>query len=91
VISLNGELSLLDLISRYPEEVARAAAASNPIILTRYLFNLAEAFNKFWDTSRILTAETPALRHSRLVLTAAARQTIANGLGLLGIGAPDSM
>jgi arginyl-tRNA synthetase len=91
VISLNSELNLLDMISRYPDEIQRAASLYNPVILTRYLFELAEAFNKFWDTSRILTAETPALRRSRLVLAAAARQTIANGLGLLGIAAPDVM
>ena len=91
VISLNSELTLLDLVSRYPEEIGRAAAGLNPVILTRYLFTLAEAFNKFWDTTRILNAETPALRRSRLALTAATRQTIANGLGLLGIAAPDIM
>ncbi len=88
---LLAELALLDSISRYPDEVERAAANSNPVVLTRYLFTLAEAFSKFWDTSRILTAETPALRRSRLALTAAARQTLANGLYLLGITAPDAM
>jgi arginyl-tRNA synthetase len=91
VISLNSEVNLLDMISRYPDEIQRTASLYNPVILTRYLFELAEAFNKFWDTSRILTAETPELRRSRLVLAAAARQTIANGLGLLGIAAPDVM
>ncbi|HMA36830.1 MAG TPA: arginine--tRNA ligase [Chloroflexia bacterium] len=91
VISLNSELTLLDLLSRYPDEVLRAATLHNPVTLTRYLFQLAEAFNKFWDTTRILNAETAALRRSRLALTAAVRQTIANGLGLLGIAAPDSM
>ncbi len=91
LVSLNAELTLLDLISRFPEEVQRVAVQLNPVTLTRYLFNLAEAFNKFWDTSRILNAETPELRRSRLALTAAARQTIANGLGLLGIAAPDAM
>ena len=88
---LLAELALLDGISRYPDEVERAAANSNPVVLTRYLFGLAEAFSKFWDTSRILTAETPALRQSRLALTAAARQTLGNGLHLLGITAPDAM
>ncbi|MGI8587347.1 MAG: arginine--tRNA ligase [Chloroflexia bacterium] len=91
LISLSSELTLLDMISRYPDEVLRAATLYNPVTLTRYLFVLAETFNKFWDTTRILNAETPALRRSRLVLAAAARQTIANGLNLLGIAAPDTM
>ncbi len=91
LVGLLAELALLDGISRYPDEVERAATNSNPVVLTRYLFGLAEAFSKFWDTSRILTAETPALRQSRLALTAAARQTLGNGLHLLGITAPDAM
>jgi arginyl-tRNA synthetase len=91
LVGLLAELALLDTISRYPDEVQRAAETYNPVILTRYLFNLADAFNKFWDTSRILNAETADLRGSRLELTRAARQTLANGLHLLAIAAPDAM
>jgi arginyl-tRNA synthetase len=85
------EVTLVDLISRYPDEVARAADQYKPVILTAYLYELAEAFNNFYHDCPVLKAETKALRQARLGLTFAAKQTIRNGLNLLGIEAPEYM
>jgi arginyl-tRNA synthetase len=80
---------LLDL----PEVVAGAAERRETHDLTRYLLEVAQLFSQFYRDCRVLSdepAELP-LSRSRLALTDAARQVLANGLGLLGISAPESM
>jgi arginyl-tRNA synthetase len=84
------EVALVDLISRFPKEVNRAAAEYKPLYLSTLAFDLARAFNDFYNQCPVLQAE-PDLRGSRLRLVAAARQAIANCVALLGITAPQAM
>jgi arginyl-tRNA synthetase len=85
------ETNLLEQIARLPEEVARAADAYKPVIIAMYCFEVADAFNSFYHNCRILNAGSESAVRSRLALTAAAQQTIANALNLLGITAPEIM
>ncbi|HYP20497.1 MAG TPA: arginine--tRNA ligase [Chloroflexia bacterium] len=85
------ETSLLELVARFPEEVARAAEAYKPVIIAMYCFDLADAFNNFYHNCPILRAGSEEKVAARLALTAAAKQTLANSLGLLGIDAPEMM
>ncbi len=85
------ETALLELIGRYPDEIARAAELYRPVNICTYLFDLADAFNNFYQKCPIIKAETPALTQARLALTRAAKQTLRNGLTVLGIAAPESM
>jgi len=85
------ETNLLEQIAKLPEEVARAAEAYKPVIIAMYCFELADAFNNFYHNCRILTAGSDEAIQARLALTAAAKQTTANALALLGIAAPDMM
>jgi arginyl-tRNA synthetase len=85
------ETALLEIIARLPEEVARAAEAYKPVIIAMYCFELADAFNNFYHNCPILRAGSDDKVRARLALTAAAKQTIDNALGLLGITAPDIM
>ncbi|MGA7732098.1 MAG: arginine--tRNA ligase [Chloroflexia bacterium] len=85
------ETNLLEQIAKLPEEVARAAEAYKPVIIAMYCFELADAFNNFYHNCRILNAGSEEAVRSRLALTAAAKQTISNALGQLGITAPDVM
>ncbi len=84
------EVALVDLISRFPKEVQRAAAEYRPLYLATLSFELAKAFNDFYNQCPVLQAD-PELRASRIRLVAAARQAIANCLALLGITAPQAM
>jgi len=84
------EVQLIDLISRLPGEVQRAAAEYKPLHLTNIAYEISRAFTDFYNTCPVLRAE-PDVRDARLRLTAAARQAIANVLDLLGITAPDVM
>jgi len=80
---------LLDL----PDVVADAADRRETHELTRYLLETAQLFSQFYRDCRVL-ADDPAerpLSEARLALTDATRIVLANGLGLLGITAPESM
>jgi len=84
------EVALVDLISRFPKEVQRASAEYRPLYLSTLAFEMAKAFNDFYNQCPVLQAE-PGLRASRLRLVSAARQAISNCLALLGITAPQAM
>lgn len=84
------EVQLIDLISRLPTEVQRAAQEYKPLHLTNLAYELARAFNDFYMQCPVLKAE-PEVRSARLRLVAAARQAIANVLRMLGITAPEVM
>jgi arginyl-tRNA synthetase len=85
------EITLIDLLGRFPATVALAAAEYRPLQIANYAYELATAFHSFYHSTPVLAAETPAIIAARLRLVAAARQTLANALRLLVIGAPDAM
>jgi arginyl-tRNA synthetase len=84
------EVQLVDLISRVPREIQRAAANYRPLDIAALAYDLARAFNDFYNGCPVLQAE-PAVRAFRLRLVAASKQAIANALALLGITAPQAM
>ena len=84
------EIQLIDLISRVPAEVQRAADEYKTLQVTNHAYDLAKAFNDFYRNCPVIKAD-PEVRLFRLSLVAAARQAIANLLGLLGIQAPEVM
>jgi arginyl-tRNA synthetase len=81
---------LAKLIYRFPEIVLDAGLKCEPSILTRHVVDIAQAFNKFYHDEHILV-DNEDEKLVKLALTAAARQTIGNGLRLLGIAAPERM
>jgi arginyl-tRNA synthetase len=88
------EGELLGVLGEYPRIVASAAELREPHRVARYLEELATAYHKFYDSCRVLPMgdEEPGPLHgARLVLCAATRQTLANGLDLLGVSAPERM
>lgn len=84
------EVDLIELMTRLPVEVQRAAEEYRPLVIASLAFDMARTFNDFYNTCQVLNAE-PAIRDYRLRLVAAARQVIATSLALLGIGAPSMM
>jgi len=84
------EITLIDLISRVPQEIQKAARDIKPLHLTTHVYELARAFNDFYNQCPVLQAE-PAVRGFRLQLVASSRQAIRNLLSILGIETPDIM
>jgi arginyl-tRNA synthetase len=88
------EGDLLGAIGEFPRVVASAAELREPHRVARYLEQLATAYHKFYDSCRVLPRgdeETTDTHRARLVLCAATRQVLANGLDLLGVSAPERM
>jgi arginyl-tRNA synthetase len=88
------EGDLLRALAELPRVVARAAELREPHRVARYLEDTASIFHKFYDTCRVLPQgdEDATDQHrARLVLVAATRQVLANGLGMLGVTAPERM
>ena len=84
------EINLIEMISKLPGEVERAAREYKPLLIATYAFELAKAFNDFYNQCPVLSAKAD-IQAYRLVLVAAAKQGLANSLNLLGIEAPDVM
>ncbi|MEV7397061.1 arginine--tRNA ligase [Aeromicrobium sp. NPDC092404] len=94
LLAVEQEGALLRALADYPRVVARAAELREPHRVARYLEDTAAAFHKFYDVAHVLPKgdEEPSdLHRARLMLVAATRQVIANGLGLLGVNAPERM
>ncbi len=84
------EQSLMVRLSRYPELVEAAALHHEPHLVAHFLRELANDFHTYYNAHQFLV-EDAGLRNARLNLIQATRQVIANGLGLLGVSAPERM
>jgi arginyl-tRNA synthetase len=87
---VKAEVDLIELLTRLPQEVLKAAEELRPLGVANLAFDLAKGFNDFYNTCQVLNVE-PEVRAYRLRLVAAAQQVIATSLDLLGIKAPSVM
>lgn len=84
------ELALIRYMAALPNEINEAAKEYNPSRITRYCYELAQKFHKFYDDCKIKDTEEDVLQ-SRLSLCLAVRTTIKNMLTLLKVDAPEKM
>ena len=84
------ERVLIAALLRFPEEVESAVANCAPQSIVYYLREVANAFHTYYNTEKWFVAEDD-LRSARLALVLAAGQVVRNGLGLIGVSAPESM
>jgi arginyl-tRNA synthetase len=85
---------LLGALGDFPKVVASAAELREPHRIARYLEELAGTYHRFYDACRVLPmGDEPAtdLTRARLWLVEATRVVLSNGLGLLGVSAPERM
>ncbi|PWN04120.1 arginine--tRNA ligase [Nocardioides silvaticus] len=88
------EGELLRVLAELPRVVKAAAELREPHRVARYLEELAPTYHRFYDSCRVLPRgdeETSDLHRARLMLVEATRVVLANGLGLLGVSAPERM
>lgn len=81
---------VLSVLETFNKSIMTAMKKNEPHIVTRFVLDLAQAFNKFYHNSPILV-EDADLRAARLALVEATRQTIENALKILGMKAPQKM
>ncbi|MCA9391648.1 arginine--tRNA ligase [candidate division WWE3 bacterium] len=84
------ERKVLQLLERFPVIVLSATQQLAPHTVATYLYDLAQSYNSFYNTHRVLVDEKE-VRDFRLTLTKAVAQTIKTGLGLLGIETVEKM
>jgi arginyl-tRNA synthetase len=94
LLSHDKEGELLGALGDFPRVVSTAAELREAHRVARYLEELAGTFHRFYDACRVLPRgdeEVTDLHRARLTLVEATRIAFANGLGLLGVTAPDRM
>jgi len=87
----NGEHRLLVAMLRFPEAIEDALKDYTPNTLANYLYHLAELANNFYHSHPVLKEPDEAKRQARMALVSGVALTLAKGLGLLGIAAPEEM
>ncbi|MCX6703927.1 MAG: arginine--tRNA ligase, partial [Candidatus Woesebacteria bacterium] len=84
----NEELSVLRSLVRFSEVIVNAAKTYSPNLLCNYLYDLAQKYNGFYNTNRIIDSDNEEFR---LALTFGVGQVLKNGLRFLGIETPERM
>jgi len=90
LLSNSHEQTVITALSKYPEVVEHAALSRAPHALVHYLRDLANTLHTYYNAEQFIV-EDAALRNARLTLVLAVQQVIRNGLGILGVSAPETM
>lgn len=94
VLITSQEAELLGALSEFPRIVAASASLREPHRVARYLEELATAYHSFYSACRVLPMDgelVTDVTNARLLLCAATKQVVRNGLDLLGVSAPEKM
>ncbi|MDP4002980.1 arginine--tRNA ligase [Methylobacterium sp. NEAU K] len=92
-----GEIEMMRLIAQYPRVLESAAVAHEPHRIAFHLYEMASALHSFWNKGkdlpqlRFVNATDRKSTWARLALVEALRSTLAAGLAILGVTAPDEM
>jgi arginyl-tRNA synthetase len=84
------EQAVLGSLVRYPEVVEQAALNRAPHAIVHYLRDLANTLHTYYNAEQFIVSDS-GTRNARLALVLGVQQVIRNGLGLLGVSAPESM
>lgn len=90
-LNTTDEFELVKLVAGFNEAILAAIDKYEPSMLTRYIIDVAKAFNKFYNLYSILSCEDEGLKAARLKLVEATIIVIKNGLSLLGIDVVEKM
>jgi arginyl-tRNA synthetase len=93
-LSHETESILLGVLAEFPRIALQAAELREPHRVARYLEDLAGSYHRWYDACRVTPlGDTPIedVHRTRLWLNDATGQVLRNGLGLLGVSAPDKM
>jgi arginyl-tRNA synthetase len=85
------ELSLIKILSVFPDVVSGAAATYEPHKVITYLNEVAENYHRFYHNNRVINAEEKDLSFARLKLCEASKTVLKNGFDIIGISAPERM
>ena len=85
------ESALVKVLSRFSEKVNEALAQYEPSVITRYILDVAAAFNRFYHDCQILSAEDENVKNTRIILTNATKTVLGNAFGLICLKKPEKI
>ncbi len=85
------ERALVRVLALFPERVREALDEYEPSVITRYILDLAAAFNRFYHECQILSAEDAAVRSNRIAMVAAVRTVLGRALHLICLKTPEKI
>lgn len=91
LLSSEKEVDLLRVLGEFPQVIADAAEKRIPHRMTQYVFELSSALHSFYNAEKVLDLENIERTKARIALMQAVKITLANGLKLIGVNAPERM
>lgn len=91
LLTAEKEVDLLKKLGEFPQVVAEAAEKQLPHKVTQYVFDLATLLHSFYNAEKVLDQENKERTNARIALMKGVRTTLANGLKLIGVSAPEKM
>lgn len=85
------EKDLLKHLATFPETIAVAAKREEPYRVTQYVYDLAALLHSFYNAEKVINEDNIPLTNARIALMKAVQITLANGLKILGVSAPEQM
>ena len=82
-VTEDDESELCKVLARFPEKVLEAVRDYEPSVITRYILDVAAAFNRFYHNCKILNAESEDVKNTRCMLTLAAKTVLGNAFDLI--------
>jgi len=90
LLTSKDEYALIKVINRYGDVIREAAEKYEPCVVTRYIIELAQHFNKFYNNCNIMKTEGE-LQKARLALVDAACSCLKTALNLIGVDVVEQM
>ncbi len=90
-VTADEEFELIKTLALFPEKVKAALDGYEPSLITRYIFDTATAFNRFYHNCQVLAADDAGVRSTRLMLTEATGHVLKSAFGLICMKAPEKI
>jgi arginyl-tRNA synthetase len=84
------DMEMLKLLDQYPDFVEAAARTQSPHLISMFLQNIASTLHRYYSNCHVISADSD-VASARLMLLDCVAGVVKNGLGLLGVSAPESM
>src|SRR5699024_852644 len=91
LLTAEKEVDLLKKLGEFPKMIADAAEKHTPHKVTQYVFDLATLLHSFYNAEKVLDGDKPERTSGPIGLMKAVRNKSANGVGLIGVTAPEKM
>jgi arginyl-tRNA synthetase len=90
-LTAEDEYAVIRSLADFKDSVVKAAESYEPFMISRQIALIARNFNRFYNNSRILNADSDDIRDARLTLCEAVADCLKSGLDMLGIGVVEKM